>query len=116
MDHKTGVIGRSIRPQDNMDDYQPANTPDQNNAVLRFMIKGPIEEKMPALINFVQFGIDKIHTMYLGQTWPDGGGHQPGHRVVLVATVMLDLDEVKEMLRDAEFFMEATYSIKENQV
>ncbi len=105
MDHKTGVIGRSIRPQDNMDDYQPANTPDQNNAVLRFMIKGPIEEKMPALINFVQFGIDKIHTMYLGQTWPDGGGHQPGHRVVLAfAAVMLDLDEVKEMLRDAEFF------------
>jgi hypothetical protein len=36
---------------------------------------------MPALIAFVQFGIDKLHTIYLGQTWPDGGGHQPGHRL-----------------------------------
>ncbi|NLN65085.1 MAG: hypothetical protein GX144_06725, partial [Clostridiaceae bacterium] len=105
LDHKTGVIGRSLRPQDNMMDYQPKNTPAQNNAVLRFMIKGPIEEKMPALINFVQFGIDKVHTVYLGQKWPAGGGHQPGHRIVLAFTaVMLDLDEAKEMLRNADFF------------
>ena len=105
MDHKKGMFGRSVRPQDNMMDYQPKNTADQNNAVLRFMMNDPIEDKMPALINFVQFGIDKIHTMYLGQTWPNGGGHQPGHRIVLAfAATMLDIQKAKEDLRAATFF------------
>ena len=105
MDHKRGGIGRSLRPQDNMMDYQPKNTADQNNAVLRFMMNDPIEDKLPALINFVQFGIDHIHTMYLGQTWPDGGGHQPGHRIVLAfAATMLDIQKAKEELKAATFF------------
>ena len=105
MDHKGGGIGRSLRPQDNMDDYQPANTASQSDAVLRLMMNDPIEDKMPALINFVQFGIDKIHTMYLGQTWPGGGGHQPGHRLVLAfAATMLDIGKAKDDLKAAAFF------------
>lgn len=105
MDHKTGVVGRSMRPQDNMMDYQPKNTPAQNEAVLRLMMNDTIEAKMPALIAYVQFGIDKIHMIYLGHTWPDGGGHQPGHYVVTAfAAVMLDIEKAKQVLRQAEFF------------
>jgi hypothetical protein len=105
MDHKTGAIGRALRPADNMDDYQPANTPAQNEAALRLMMNDTLTDKRPALINFVQFGIDKIHTIYLGQTWPDGGGHQPGHLIVAAyAAVLLDLQQAKDVLRAATFF------------
>lgn len=105
MNHKAGSVGRFTRPQENMADYQPKNTADQNNAALRLMMNDPIAAKMPALIQFVQFGIDKIHTIYLGQTWPDGGGHEPGHRIVAAfAAVLLDLPKAKEVLREANFF------------
>ena len=93
MDHKRGGIGRSLRPQDNMMDYQPKNTADQNNAVLRFMMNDPIEDKLPALINFVQFGIDHIHTMYLGKRGLMGRT-SARHRIVLAfAATMLDIQK-----------------------
>jgi len=105
LDHKDGAIGRALRPQDSMSDYQPANTPAYNEGALRLMVNDDIKEKMPALIKYIQHGIDKIHTIYLGQTWPDGGGHQPGHRIVPAFTaVLLDLPHAKQMLREATFF------------
>lgn len=105
MDYKPGLLGRMLRPADYMHDYQAENTPIQNNGVLRMMIKGSMEEKMPALIQLVQFGLDNIHYVYLGQTWPAGGGHQPGHRLLpAFAAVMLDIKKAKEVLREARFF------------
>ncbi len=105
MDHKGGALGRFLRPVENLADYQPKNTADQNEAALRLMLDDPIAAKMPALIAFVQFGLDKLHTIYLGQTWPDGGGHQPGHRLApAFAAVLLDLEKGKRALREAEFF------------
>jgi len=112
MDHKTGVLGRSLRPQDHMDDYQPANTGTQNAAVLRFMMNDPVADRVSAMIPFIQFGIDKIHMVYLGQTWPDGGGHQPGHRIVMAfAAVMLDLNEAKMVLSEANAFHDSRYFV-----
>jgi hypothetical protein len=94
-----------MRPADNMADYQPKNTAAGNEAALRLMMDDPLEAKMPALVAYVQFGIDKIHAIYLGQRWPDGGGHQPGHYLPCAfAAVMLDLDRAKELLREADFF------------
>lgn len=105
LDHKKGVMGRSLRPSEHLKDYQPANTQLFNDAVLRLMMNDPFEEKLPALIQVVQAGIDRIHIIYLGQTWPAGGGHQPGHRILpAFAAVMLDLQDAKEKLREAEFF------------
>ncbi|NLX60065.1 MAG: hypothetical protein GXY74_13380 [Phycisphaerae bacterium] len=105
MDYKPGLLGRMLRPSDYMHDYQAENTPVQNNGVLRMMIKGPLEEKMPALIQLVQFGLDNIHYIYLGQTWPAGGGHQPGHRLLpAFAAVLLDIQKAKDVLREARFF------------
>jgi len=111
MDHKPGRMGVSLRPiQSNMSDYQPENTPAQNDAVLRFMMNDSFEKKLPALINFLQFGIDKVHTMLDGQTWPAGGGHQPGHLVVLAFTaVLLDMEEIKSILKNATFFHGSKY-------
>ena len=105
MDHKPGVLGRSLRPKFSMNDYQPANTAHQNEAAIRFMLNDPYEQKKPALTNFLQFGIDHVHTMFLGQRWPAGGGHQPGHLIVIAFTaVMLDIEEAKKILREAAFF------------
>lgn len=110
LDHKTGVLGRSLRPVQSMADYQPKNTPDINNGVLRLMLDDPVEEKMGALIQYVQAGIDKVHTILLGQTWPAGGGHQPGHIVAAAFTAtMLDMTEVKSFLKEASFFHASTY-------
>ena len=110
MYHKQGAVGRSLRPEDNMDDYQPANTPHQNNAVLRFMINDSIEDKMPALINYVQFGIDHLHTIYLGNSWPDGDGHEPGHRIApAFAAVMLGIEDGKRLLREIDTFHGTRY-------
>ena len=105
MDHKSGRTGRAMRPSDNLADYQPKNTAAQNEAVLRMMMNDPLAERMPALIPLVQFGIDKLHTIYLGQKWPDGGGHQPGHLVIAAfAAVMLDSAQAKTVLQQADFF------------
>ncbi len=105
LDHKKGAIGRALRPADNMADYQPRNTPAICKTALRLMMDDPLEEKLPALINYVQYGIDKIHMLYNGHTWPAGGGHQPGHRLgAAFAAVMLDIERAKTMLCDAEFF------------
>ena len=105
LEHKKAQMGRSLRPQDNMADYQPGNTPAICNAALRLMMDDSIEAKMPALIKYVQYGIDKIHMLYLGQTWPGGGGHEPGHRLgSAFAAVMLDIQQAKDLLSNATFF------------
>lgn len=113
MDHKSGSLGRALRPQASMANYQPENTLAQNDAVLRFMINEPYENKKQALVNFLQFGIDKIYTVYEGQTWPDGGGHQPGHLVVLSFTaILLNIDNAKQLLDTATFFHGSRYFYK----
>ena len=105
MDHKTGALGRALRPADNMADYFPKNTAAQNEGALRLMMNDDVKAKMPALIQYVQYGIDNIHTISLGQTWPDGGGHQPGHRIVpAFAAVLLDIPWARQLLREATFF------------
>ncbi|MBN2005857.1 MAG: hypothetical protein JXA21_21040 [Anaerolineae bacterium] len=109
LDHKGGVLGRSLRPADAMDDYQPANAPDLTAGVLRFMLDTG-EDIMPALIQYVQAGIDRVYTILDGQTWPAGGGHQPAHLLPAAFTAtLLDIAEVKDVLRAADFFHATTY-------
>jgi hypothetical protein len=110
LDHKKGGLGRALRPADAMRDYQPKNSQDIINSALRFMLNDPVEAKMPALIQYLQAGIDKIHTIKLGQTWPSGGGHQPAHLIHAAFTaVLLDLEWAKAMLRNADFFHARRY-------
>ena len=105
MDHKGGVLGRQLLPENAMNDYQPDNTIQTNEGALRLMLNDSIEAKMPALIRYVQAGIDKAYIflgMLSGQPWPDGGGHQPGHILpIAFAATMLDMTKVKSAMESA---------------
>ncbi|MFP4661917.1 MAG: Ig-like domain-containing protein [Halanaerobiales bacterium] len=104
LDHKPYRFGRALHPYDHMHNYWPDNTYKVNATVLRLMIDEPIEEKKQALINFINYGLDHIYMMDLGQTW-FGGGHHCGHRIApAFAAVMLGVDESKAFMRNAEFF------------
>ena len=105
--HGFGLVGRVLRPEDNMDDYGPDNARDENDAILRLMLDDPVEDKMPALIAMIQHGIDSYHAVVEGQIWPAGGGHEPGHMLVLAsAATLLDDEALKSTLASADFFTE----------
>lgn len=102
LDHKGGAMGRYIHPFQNIPDYGADIGQRNGDALLRLMLNDPIEQKKPALIHFLQYGIDIYHMYLLGQRWPDGGGHRPGQKIVLAFTaVMLNdqamMDSVKAM-------------------
>lgn len=116
LDHKKGAIGRALRPQDAMEDYQPKNSEDIINAALRLMMKDDISAKLPALIQYIQAGIDKVHSILLGQTWPPGGGHQPAHILPSAITAtMLNMNSVKTVLKNATFFHASNYLYSTNK-
>ena len=90
LDHKTGLLGRALHPFENIPDYGADIGRRNGDGVLRLMLDDPIEDKMPALIAYVQYGIDLYHMYLQGHRWPGGGGHRPGQKIVLVfAAVML---------------------------
>jgi hypothetical protein len=113
LDHKGGLTGRCLRPVDNMPDYGSNVSRDNGDAALRLMLNDPLETKLPALIVYVQYGIDLYYMVLNGQTWPEGGGHTPGQKLPLTfASVLLDDGGMKEAIQTATFFNEdvAVYS------
>ncbi len=107
LDHEQGGMGRFIHPVDNMPNYGADIAKDTGDGALRLMLNDPISDKMPALIAYIQYGIDLYHAVLNGQTWPSGGGHQPGRKLPLTfAAVMLDNQRMKAVIRDATFFHE----------
>ena len=105
--HGFGRIGRLIHPEDNMDDYSPDNACDENDAILRLMLDDPIEDKRLPLIMMLQNGIDSYHALVEGQTWPAGGGYEPGHMLNLsFAAMMLDDSAMAQAVTNADFFVE----------
>jgi len=109
VDYEQGTMGRRIRPSDHMPDYGSAVGKDNGDGALRLMLNDPINNKMPALIAYVQYGIDLHHAILNGQTWPDGGGYNPGRKLPLTfAAVLLDHQSMKNQVIDADFFQEDT--------
>lgn len=99
LDHKGGLTGRSTHPSEHMPDYGGDIGSNNGDAVLRLCLDEPLDQKMPALIAFVQYGIDIHHAVYHGQTWPGGGGHRPGQLIALAfSALMLDDDNMKASL------------------
>ncbi len=91
LDHKTGLVGRRTHPRENIPDYGGDIGARNGTGALRLMLDDPVQDKMPALIAYVQYGIDLYHMYLDGQRWPSGGGHRPGQKIALVfAAVMLD--------------------------
>jgi hypothetical protein len=70
------------------------------------MLNDPIQEKMPALINYVQAGIDYYGILKNGGSWGSaitgGGGHPHGRKLpIAFAAVMLNNQEMKDAVHNA---------------
>jgi hypothetical protein len=107
LDHKGGALGRHLHPLDNVPDYGASIGRRNADGALRLMLNDPVSQKMPALIAYVQYGIDLYHMILNGQTWPAGGGHRPGQKLPMsLAAVLLDHQAMKNTVITATFFHE----------
>jgi len=115
LDHEDGAMGRRIHPLDSMPNYGSDIGRDTGDGALRLMLNEPVSEKMPALIAYVQYGIDIYHMILNGQRWKGGGGHVPGKKLPLTfAAVLLNHQSMKEIVENSNFFSEdgGSYYIK----
>jgi hypothetical protein len=108
IEYQKGGTGRIIRPTGNYDLTDPYGSHvgrDLADAALALMLDYPLDDKMPALISYIQGGIDRFHCHVLGQNWGSGGGYQPNCRLPLVfAAIMLDNQAMKDSVRHTDFF------------
>ncbi|MGZ3743510.1 MAG: hypothetical protein ACXWRA_06625, partial [Pseudobdellovibrionaceae bacterium] len=98
MEHKDPAP--QLRPTDN---YQTASNGDTyggyiaadiSNATLGLMLNDPVSVKMPALIAYVQSGIDRYHMMLSGQGWGGGEGYNPNMKLPIYFMAALFQDPV----------------------
>ncbi|MBD3244138.1 MAG: hypothetical protein GF331_26335 [Chitinivibrionales bacterium] len=107
LDHKGGRVGRYLHPSEHMPNYGGDIGRDNGSGALRLMLDDPLEEKMPALIAYVQYGIDLYYMVKIGHVWPAGGGHRPGQKLpISFAAVLLDDEDMKDVVRYADVFHE----------
>ncbi len=91
LDYTSQYTGRYLHPAQNMSQYGSDIAVDTNLGGLRLMLDDPLNDKMPALIAYVQAGIDFYHMLDAGATWRPNGGHFVGRKLPLVfAAVLLD--------------------------
>lgn len=108
MDHHP-THPRFFRPTDAMAGYQPENTTQLNDAMLRLMGDDELAAKWQALVLFTQHALDRA--VIVTQGYRQGGtGHNPNHRVVAAwAALLLGMEEVQKYLAVAEGFHEDTF-------
>jgi hypothetical protein len=63
LDHKEGWTCRAMHPADNLPDYGSTIAGRNADGVLRLLLNDPLANRMPLLINLVQYGID-LTSMY----------------------------------------------------
>jgi len=100
LDHISDWVGRSIHPSKHMPDYGASMAIETGEAALRLMLNDSLSEKMPALINYLQFGID-LKGMFegAGSYWPPNGGHDLGRKLPLAfAAVLFDDASMKNIV------------------
>jgi hypothetical protein len=108
MDHHSSDP-RWFRPQDAMTGYQPNNTRELNEAMLRLLLSDSINDRLPAMIQFTQHALDRAYVIKQGYTRWDNG-HNPNHRVLAAwAAYFLDLTDVATYLSTATGFHEDVY-------
>jgi hypothetical protein len=82
-----------------MPDYGAAIAPYTNEAALRLMRDDPEAEKLPALINFVQHGIDLHSMLFIGTSFGPDGGHSLGRLLVLsMSATVLNNDAIRQSI------------------
>ncbi|MBW2454021.1 MAG: hypothetical protein JRI68_05910 [Deltaproteobacteria bacterium] len=106
-DHKGGDLGRIFHPTDTMPDYGGDIGSRNADSALALLLDYPEADKLPAVIGFVQYGIDLYHMILDGHVWEDGGGHRPGQKLpVALAAVLLDHDGMRDVIVDSTMFHE----------
>lgn len=104
-DHLPGNTARRTRPDLHMFPYAPDNGRIFGDGALRLMLDDPIEDKMPALISYLQAGLDFYHITREGQLWPPGGGEQAGSKLPIVFFAgLLNDPEVNEHVRNLKLY------------
>ena len=101
LDHKSGWTGRAMHPQENLPAYGGSIALLTGDAALALMVSQE-GDKMPALINFLQAGIDLFHIMKNGGEWGADGGHNNGRKLpIILAAVLLNNQEMKDSILNA---------------
>jgi hypothetical protein len=94
-------LGDNLHPADNMPNYGASIGRDTGDAALRLMLNEPIQAKLPALIAYVQYGIDNYYTLLGGMKWRGDGGHDSGRKLPIVfAAVLFDDPAMKAAVSD----------------
>ncbi len=109
LDYASSWTGRYLHPAQNMAQYGASISIDTNLGALRLMLDDDLNDKMPALIAYVQAGIDWYHQLDAGANWSPNGGHMVGRKIpMLFAAILLDDDNMKQALinSDANTFHE----------
>jgi hypothetical protein len=93
---------RSIHPELNLPNYGGDIGRRSSEAVLRLMLNDAPSEKLPLLLNVIQYGIDISGLVRAGQYYPAAGGHGNGRKLPLaVAAVMLSDSGLMDLVSDA---------------
>ena len=104
IDHKENWVGRTIHPDENMPDYGGDIALNTGDAALRLMLDDPIGDKLPALIHYVQMGIDWYHILKNGGSWISNGGHSNGRKLPIILTAILfENQEMKDAVMYAPY-------------
>lgn len=102
LDHKSSWTTRYMHPEENLPMYGGDIQYGIVNGALRLMLDDPVQDKMPALIAYVQQGIDFYHMLKTGSNWHADGGHFVGRKLPVVFTaVLLDNQTMKDEIASA---------------
>jgi hypothetical protein len=116
LEHIAGAPGSILRPMDHLYYYAPENGGRRATVALRLMIDEPMQNRMPALIYYVQGGIDMVHALKNGQTWGAGGGEYPGMKLIMLfAGVMLGETVLVDLVRNFTAYEEEAVSFGKTQ-
>jgi hypothetical protein len=113
LDDQENYTSRNLHPQTSFfnmktpsvfSDYGSDLTNDNTEAALRLMLNDSVSAKMPALINYVQAGIDWYGIKKGGMNWYASGGHQQGRKLpIAFAAVLLNDTDMKAVVHDASY-------------
>ena len=118
LDYITVWTGRYMHPSENyaftdnpanddVSEYGSEIARDANVVALRLLLNDQLSAKMPAIINYVQAGIDLYGMHSGGVTWVSDGGHMLGRKVTAVyAATLLNDPTMKNEISTAAY---ATY-------
>ncbi|MGA8519120.1 MAG: hypothetical protein WB735_13465, partial [Pseudonocardiaceae bacterium] len=94
-------LGDNMHPADNMPNYGASIGRDTGDAALRLMLNEPLKTKLPAVITYVQYGIDTYYTLLGGMKWLGEGGHGNGRKLpITFAAVLLDDPAMKRAVSE----------------